>query len=38
MKSSLKLVAVFELFQGVVGFEYIHYSFPDRKFDFFMYR
>ena len=31
MKPSLKLVVVFELFEGVVGFEYIHYSFPDRK-------
>ena len=31
MKSSLKLVVVFELFEGVVGFEYIHSSFPDRK-------
>ena len=28
MKSSLKLVVVFELFEGVVGFEYIHSLFP----------
>ena len=31
MKSSLKLCAVFELFEGVVGFEYIHSSFPERR-------
>ena len=31
MKSSLKLVIVFELFEGAVGFEYIRSSFPDRK-------
>ena len=31
MKSSLKPVVVFELFEGVVGWEYIHSSFPDRK-------
>ena len=31
MKSSLKFVVVFELFEGVVGFEYIHSSFSDPK-------
>ena len=31
MKSSLKLVIIFELFESVVGFEYICSSFPDRK-------
>ena len=31
MKSSLKLVVVFELSEVMVGFEYIHSSFPDRK-------
>ena len=31
MKSSLKLVFVLELFEGVVGYEYIHSSFPVGK-------
>ena len=31
MKSSLKLVIVFELFEGMIGFEYIYFSFPDQK-------
>ena len=31
MKSSLKLVVIFELLEGVVGFEYIHSSFLDQK-------
>ena len=31
MKSSLKLSVVFELLEGVVGFEYIHSSFPEQK-------
>ena len=31
MKSSLKPVVVFELLGGVVVFENIHSSFPDRK-------
>ena len=31
MKSSLELVFIFKLLEGVVGFENIHSSFPDQK-------
>ena len=31
MKSSLKVMVIFELFEGMVGFEYTHSSFPERK-------